>query len=103
MFGNDVLNLKLNMTEFKEDVFLGPLSESKGLIINLSPGKGRHYLIIFRKLRISVILLTFVADDQLRGFYAAAIFHGWCEIIHFYCLELTTGSALTDGPSNRFS
>lgn len=38
MFGNDVINLKLNMTEFKEEVFLGPLTASNGLIINLSPG-----------------------------------------------------------------
>ncbi|XP_046656899.1 uncharacterized protein LOC124349979 [Daphnia pulicaria] len=37
MFGNDIINLKLNMTEFKEEVFLGPLSESNGLVVNLSP------------------------------------------------------------------
>jgi hypothetical protein len=44
MFGNDAINLKLNMTEFKEEVFLGPLSESKGLLINLSPSKPYLYV-----------------------------------------------------------
>ncbi|KAI9552808.1 hypothetical protein GHT06_020688 [Daphnia sinensis] len=33
MFGQDAVNLKLNMTEFKEDVFFEPLSQSPGLVV----------------------------------------------------------------------
>ncbi|XP_057381609.2 uncharacterized protein LOC130704153 [Daphnia carinata] len=36
MFGQDAINLKLNMTEFREDVFFEQLSQSSGLIINLN-------------------------------------------------------------------
>ncbi len=42
MFGNDIINLKLNMTEFKEDVFLDRLSESN-VVVNLSPGKAKSF------------------------------------------------------------
>ena len=37
MFGQDIINLKLNMVEFKERTFFSPLSESD-LIVNLNPG-----------------------------------------------------------------
>lgn len=37
MFLQDVVNLKLNMTMFAEEVFLDPLLGSSGLTINLNP------------------------------------------------------------------
>ncbi|XP_057381228.1 uncharacterized protein LOC130703791 [Daphnia carinata] len=37
MFVQDVVNLKLNMTMFAEEVFLDPLLQSSGLTINLNP------------------------------------------------------------------
>lgn len=38
MFVQDVINFKLNMTKFSEEVFLAPL-QTNGLTINLNPGK----------------------------------------------------------------
>jgi hypothetical protein len=49
MFVQDVINFKLNMTKFSEEVFLAPL-QTNGLTINLNPGKQFRfymYVVIF--------------------------------------------------------
>lgn len=62
MFVQDVINFKLNMTKFSEEVFLAPL-QTNGLTINLNPGKQFRFYTDFIRMCSYLVIVRYCFID----------------------------------------
>ncbi len=97
MFGNDIINLKLNMTEFKEEVFLGPLSESNGLVVNLSPCKAKYFILVFQKRIMSINECSDTRMDPLAARILCGCYIAWLVRDNPSILPQVNNGICTDG------
>jgi hypothetical protein len=97
MFGNDIINLKLNMTEFKEEVFLGPLSESNGLVVNLSPGTAKYFILVFQKWIMSINECSDTRMDPLAARILCGCYIAWLVRDNPSILPQVNNGICTDG------
>jgi hypothetical protein len=95
MFVQDVINFKLNMTKFSEEVFLVPL-QTNGLTINLNPGKQfRFYTDFIRMCSYFVIVRYCFIDTASR--FACGCSISWLVRDNPTLLNQINNGTCTDG------